>query len=222
MIMILPAQTNSEKKGVIVAIDVDNLLMSFDEAGEFGPGYKKAIRKKPKDLSWLRGFSIRAGFENAFEWIKTFGEILCVHFYMPYTQYTNDSIWHAIWEKYNEGFPVEAIYCPRKVMDIRDIGKIKKSEEKLDNVDAHLIRHTERLMDLYGNRVGYFCLMSGDSDYRPLIWQLRKKEIKIAFVLGSEKSFSSVYRDIQIAGIHPATGEELVHYFAPRRSEKAT
>lgn len=197
-----------------VSIDVDNLLISFAEAGEI-PGFKEGLKKKPKDLSWLGKFSIKAGFENSFDWIKTFGQILFVHFYFGRSQIMKDELWHDLWLKYKDEFLIESIYCPRKKPDIR---------EKPDNVDAHLIEHSRRMVNSYvdpcGDKADCFCLMSGDSDYRPLIWQLRKKEIKIAFVLGSEKSFSGVYRDIQVAGMHPVTGEELVHYFAPRRPEK--
>ncbi len=206
------AEKNPEKGGAVVAIDVDNLLISFAGAGEI-PGFKEGLKKKPKDLSWLGKFSIKAGFENSFNWIGTFGNILCVHFYFGRSQIMKDELWHDLWSEYKEEFLIESVYCPRKKPDIR---------EKPDNVDIHLIEHSRRMIDLYSDRVEYFCLMSGDSDYRPLIWDLRKKEIKIAFVLGSEKSFSGVYRDVQVAGIHPATGEELVHYFAPRRPETIT
>lgn len=210
---------NSPKNGAIVAIDVDNLLISFMGEGEI-PGFKEGLLKKPKDLTWLGKFSIKAGFENAFNWIKTFGHILCVHFYLPYSQATNDSLWHGLWQDHKDEFLIEAIYCPKKPIDIRGVGKDRTTEKKPDNVDAHLIEHTKRIIELYDDEVGYFCLMSGDSDYGSLLRQLIKREVKIAFVLGSKKSFSSVYREGKVASMHPKKKEELVHYFAPRRLEK--
>jgi hypothetical protein len=210
---------NSPRNGVVVAIDVDNLLISFMEGGEI-PGFKEGLRQKPQDLTWLGKFSIKAGFENVFNWIKTFGQILCVHLYLPYSQTANDALWHGIWQDYKNEFLVEAIYCPKKPIDTRRAGKDRPTDEKPDNVDAHLIEHTKKMIELYGDKVGYFCLMSGDSDYGQLLRQLIKQEIKVAFVLGSKKSFSSAYKEGRVAGIHPETKEELVHYFAPRRSEK--
>lgn len=204
------AEREPEKTGVIVAIDVDNLLISFAEAGEI-PGFKEGLRKKPKDVSWLGKFSMRAGFENLFEWVRTFANILCVHFYFGRSQIMKDELWHDLWLKYKDEFLIESIYCPRKRPDIK---------EKPDNVDIHLIQHTKRIIELYGDRVRFFCLASGDSDYSALLRQLKRRGIEIAFVLGSEKSFSSVYKEAQVAGTHSATGEELVHYFAPRRPDK--
>ncbi len=210
------AAKNSPKNGAIVAIDVDNLLISFMEAGEI-PGFKEGLKKNPKDLTWLGKFSIKAGFENAFNWIKTFGQILCVHLYLPYSQAADDPLWHGLWKEYIDEFLIEAIYCPKKPIDTRKTKKKFPAEEKPDNVDAHLIEHTKRLINLYGDEVGYFCLMSGDSDYGQLLRELIKKEIKIAFVLGSKKSFSSAYKEGRVASMHPKTNEELVHFFAPRR-----
>lgn len=194
--MILPTEQSkqSEKRGVIVAIDVDNLLISSAEKGQR-----------------FEGYSLRAGFEEMFAWIKTFGKILCIHLYMPMAQcITNDSLFHSLWEKYKEEFIFEIIYCPkRKPTDLR---------KKTDNVDEHLISHTKKMVEIFDDEIGYFCLASGDLDYSPLLCGLRReKNIKIAFVLGSEESFSKAYRQMKIVAEHPTTGKELIHCFSPHK-----
>jgi len=185
-----------KKNGVIVAIDVDNLLISSFEKG-------------PE----IEGYSLKAGFEKMFAWIETFGKILCVHLYLPRSQFTtNDSLFHSLWEEYKERFILEIIYCPkRKVEDLR---------KKVDNVDSHLICHTQKMVDIFGDQTGYFCLVSGDIDYSPLLWELRReRNIEIAFAFGSEKSFSKVYRQMKIVAKHPITGEELTYCFSPHKEQ---
>jgi len=186
---------NKKKEGndVIVAIDVDNLLISSAQGGQEYMGY-----------------SLIAGFHKMFAWIRTFGKILCVHLYLPPSQSTNSSLWHYLWEHYKNEFLIETIYCPPK--------KPVRPKEKPDNVDDHLIDHTKKIINLFGDQVRYFCLASGDLDYSPLLWELRRKKgIEIAFSIGSESSFSKVYRQMQIVAKHPETGEELVYYFSPKK-----
>lgn len=185
--------------GVVVAIDLDNLLISsLDESEE------------------VEGFSIEAGFEQMFEWIRTFGKtILCVYFYLPRTQrLTNEALLHNLWEKYKDKFIIEAVFCPKR----KPVGPLQKE----DNVDNHLIVHTEKVINFLGDRVEYFCLASGDIDYSPFLHRLkREKKIKLAFVIGSERSFSAMYRQMKIIAKHPATNEELVHHFSPYQPHKS-
>ena len=180
--------------GVIVAVDVDNLLISSREAGQ---GFTK--------------YNLETGFRKMFEWIQTFAKILCVHFYLPASQSGNDALWNTLWEEYRERFYFfEAIYCPKR--------KTENALRRTDDVDRHLIGHTIKLAEVFGDQVQYFCLGSGDLDYSPLLWQLkREREIKIAFAIGSEQSFSSVYRQMEIAAKNPVTNEELIHYFSPQK-----
>lgn len=185
--------SQQEEKGVIVAIDADNLLISSAEAGQAFEGYEGP----------------EVGFENMFNWIKTFGKILCVHIYISAFQSINDSIWNVLWEKYKDEFLIETIYCPRK--------RPSTPKEKWDNVDAHLIEHSKRMVKLFGFQVNYFCLGAGDLDYSSLLCEFRRKGIEIAFELGSKASFSRAYRQMKIMGTHPKTGEELIHVFLPRK-----
>ena len=183
-----------ERNGTIVAIDVDNLLISSAKAGQK-----------------FERYSLKSGFEKMFEWIKTFGQILAVHFYMPSSQSTNDELWSKLWEKYHSQFHFfETVYCPKT----RD-----ENGKRIDNVDCHLINHTRKIIEVFPGQVKYLCLTSGDLDYSSMLLQLkREQDIKIAFALGSERSFSDAYRQMEIADKHPATGEELIYYFSPHKT----
>ena len=189
----LTVRRSQEKNGTIVAIDVDNLLISSARAGQR-----------------FERYSLMAGFEKMFEWIQSFGKILAVHFYMPSSQSKNDELWNGLWEKFCGQFQFfETVYCPKTR---NETGK------RADNVDCHLISHTKQLITLFPGQVKYFCLASGDLDYSSLLWELRRKEIEIAFALGSERSFSDAYRQMKIAAKHPATGDELIYYFSPHKT----
>ena len=183
------------KNGVIVAIDVDNMLISSAKAGQK-----------------LERYDSQIGFEKMFEWIQTFGKILAVHFYMPSSQSINDELWHKLWAKYHSQFHFfETVYCPKVRSEL--------NKRRIDNVDCHLIAHTKKIIEVFPDQVKYFCLASGDLDYSSLLLQLKKEQkIEIAFALGSERSFSDVYRQMEVAAKHPATGEELIYYFSPHKT----
>jgi hypothetical protein len=183
------------KPGIVCAIDADNLLISSAQAGQKFEGYA--------------GFEV--GFDNTFKWLRTFGQILCVHFYLsPFQRTNSESLWHVLWKKYRDEFLIESIFCPPKIPQ----GPL----EKPDDVDAHLVYHSRHIIQLFGERVKYFCLGAGDLDYSPFVWELKRKfSIEIAFEVGSEGSFSKVYRQAATAGKHPDTGGDLVHQFWPRR-----
>lgn len=177
--------------GIAIAVDVDNLLISSAMAGQS-----------------FRGYSLKSGFENMFSWIREFAEIKCVYLYMSLSQcITNDEMFQELWDKYKDKFVFEIIYCTRK----------KSKEGLVDDVDQHLIDHTQRNLDLLGDQIKYFCLASGDLDYSPLLWDLKRKNgLDIAFAIGSESSFSGAYRQMNLVANHPLTGDELIHYFLPR------
>lgn len=180
-------------EGIIVAIDADNLLIT---------SAKKGVEFKNYDLM--------AGFEKMFSWMD-FGKIICVNVYLPSWQiYSKNDLWHDLWQKYRKEFPFKYVYCPKK--------KPANRWEKKDNVDAHLIADTKELVKLYARQAKYFCLASGDKDYSPLVWDLkRENDIQIAFAVGSEDSFSNTYRQAKTIAKHPVTGLELVHYFSPHK-----
>jgi hypothetical protein len=74
------------------------------------------------------------------------------------------------------------------------------------------------MIDLLYPTLNYFCLASGDLDYSPMLWELKRKEhLEICFAIGSENSFSKAYRQMAIVAKHPQTGEDLIHYFSPRK-----
>ncbi len=179
--------------GAAIAVDVDNLLISSAKAGQD-----------------FRGYSLRAGFENMFAWVRTYAEILCVHFYLSMAQcIRNDELFQELWEKYRDQFIFEIIYCPRK--------RSVETGKLADDVDLHLIDHTQKMAGLLYPHMHYFCLASGDLDYSPMLWGLKRKdEIEIAFAIGSESSFSGAYRQMNLVAKHPLTGEDLIHYFSPR------
>ena len=188
-----PAQEKLNEAGIIVAIDVDNLLISSAEDGQS-----------------FKGYDLFSGFKKSIEWIQTFGKILCIHFYLPSSQSINDSLWEALIERYKKDFLFETIYCPKRRDEITGL--------RIDDVDRHLMDHTKRMVSLFGSRVKYFCLASGDVDYSPLLWSLkRKRNLEVAFILGSEKSFSNAYRQMHVASIHPTTGRDLIYYFSPQK-----
>lgn len=179
--------------GVIVSVDVDNLVISAASAGQK-----------------IRGHSLMAGFENMFDWIiRSVGQILCAHFFMPQTQcLVNEDMWNELWQKHKDQFLIGTIFCPK----VRDLDGQKK-----DNVDAHLVQHTKRMIDLF--RPERLILGSGDCDYSTLVWDLKRDEgVETAFVIGSELSFSKLYRNTGAVAKNPETGEELVHYFVPQKS----
>ena len=177
--------------GIAIGVDVENLLIASAFAGQ---GFK--------------GYSLEAGFENMFSWIRTFANIICVYLYIPIGQCSkNDEIFQRLWEKYKDKFIFEIIYCPKK----------RKGGILVDDVDQHLIDHTKKIIELMWTEIEYFCLASGDLDYSSLLWHLKRKEnLKISFIIGDENSFSKVYRQMRIADIHPKTGKELIHCFLPR------
>ncbi|MEK7658833.1 MAG: hypothetical protein AAB352_03135 [Patescibacteria group bacterium] len=179
--------------GAIIAVDVDNLLISSAAAGQD-----------------FFGYDLRAGFENMFAWVRTFADIVCLYLYLPMDQcIKNDELFQELWEKYRKEFIFELIYCPKKRS--QETGKL------VDDVDQHLIDHTKRMVDLLYPAVTFFCLASGDLDYSPLLWELKRKEkLEIAFAIGSERSFSGAYRQMNLVAKHPSTGKELIHYFLPR------
>lgn len=187
-----------EKKGTMVAIDVENLLIS-------------SFMKGPE----AEGYSLKAGFEKIIRWVQSFGKILCVYLYLPRSQCItseSDLLFHNLWEEYEEEFIFELIYCPKK----KSIGR-----KKTDTVDSHLASHTRKMVDIFGEQVKYLCLVSGDIDYSPLLWKLRReKNIEFAFAFGSEQSFSKVYRQMKIIAKHPITGEELTHCFSPHKNKE--
>lgn len=185
---------NPIKNGVIVAIDIDNLLISSAQRGQ----------------KW-KGYDTEVGFHKMFEWIQTFGKILCVHFYLSSRSRhsLSDDMWDGLWEKYKEEFLLEYVYCPKKEGE---------DEKKIDNVDQHLMYYTEQMAKMFKDHVKYLCLASGDLDYSPLLWRLKREaDMQIAFVLGSELAFSRVYSQMGIIAKRPVTGEELIHYFSPHK-----
>lgn len=180
--------------GIVIAVDVDNLLISSAMAGQD-----------------FRGYSLKAGFENMFAWVRTFAEIVCFHLYLSMSQcIKNDELFQGLWEEHKEEFIFEIIYCPRKRS--AETGKL------VDDVDQHLIRHTKQMIGLMYPAIRYFCLASGDLDYSSLLWELKRREkLEITFAIGSESSFSGAYRQMEnLTAKHPLTGKELIHYFSPR------
>jgi len=187
------ATNETPSDGVLVAIDVDNILIAAAKAGIDFKNYDRM-----------------AGFERMFSWIESFGKILSVQFYMSPSQINlHNDFWNSLWEKYHEKFALQYIYCPKR--------KPANRWEKRDNVDAHLIKGASELIKLYAGQTKYFCMASGDKDYSSLLWDVKRSGTEIAFVVGSETSFSNTYRQSGIIGKHPTTGQELVHYFLPRK-----
>jgi len=180
--------------GVIVAVDVDNLIISAAGAGQK-----------------IKGYSLMAGFENMFAWIsQAVGQILCVHFFMPQTQcLVNEDIWNELWQKYKSQFFIGMVFCPK----VRDFEGRKK-----DNVDAQLIEHTKKMMELFGQRVKCLVLGSGDCDYSRFVWDLGREGIKTAFIIGGEMSFAKLYRSTEAVAKNSETGKELVHCFVPQKN----
>ncbi|MBI1866339.1 MAG: NYN domain-containing protein [Candidatus Staskawiczbacteria bacterium] len=182
------------EKYVIGAIDADNLIMS---SAKKGPGFKEY-------------HSIMIGFERMFNWMESFAKILRIDVYLPPSRCIDNPMWNNLWEKCRKEFFLNYVYCPKK--------KPKSLWEKKDNVDAHLIEKTEEIAKNYNGKFHYFCLASGDRDYSPLLWQLKREaDVEIAFAIGSESSFSKTYRQTGIVARHPINNEELVHYFSTRK-----
>lgn len=192
---------NPEKNGVVVAIDADNLLISSAQAGQ---GFK--------------GYSLEIGFENMFNWIESFGKILCIHLYLSKFQCdNNEDLWNSLWERYSGKFLFESIFCPRQRM-VPD--GTAAYGAKRDTVDNHLIYYTKKMAKKFDCQARYLCLAAGDIDYSSLLWEVKRKMgLEIAFALGSEESFSKVYRQVEIAGKHPFTHEELIYYFTPQKEK---
>lgn len=191
--MIIP-----KEKGIIYAIDVDNLLIASAMQGQQAQGY-----------------SLETGFQKMFDWGRAFGKILRVDFYLSPDRCTqNDSLWNTLWKRYRNDFHVSFHNCPKTVTS----GEKGHRRRKRDNVDHHLIYNTIEIVRNLDNQAKYFCLASGDIDYSPLLWDLKRDHrFEIAFALGSEKSFSNIYRSMNIVAKHPTGDEELIHYFSPQR-----
>jgi len=179
--------------GIAIAVDVDNILISSAMAGQEFNGYA----------------GTEVGLENMFAWARTYADIVCVYLYLSMGQcIKNDDAFQRLWEKYKKQFIFEIIYCPKKRAE---------NGVLIDDVDRHLVNHTKKIVDLLHPGLGYFCLASGDLDYSPMLWDLKREEkLEIAFAIGSEDSFSKAYRQMNIVAKHPSTGEDLIHYFSPR------
>ncbi len=182
-------------KKAMVAIDVDNLLISSAKAGQK-----------------VKGYSLITGFENFFQWISSFAEISSLYLYVSFSQcLKNEQFFQELREKYKDQFIFELVFCPRK----------REGKRKIDTVDEHLINHTKHLFEM-GIRPEYFCLGSGDVDYSSFLWELKRRyETEIAFLIGSESSFSRVYRDSGALGTCPRTNEPLIHLFKPQKEERS-
>ncbi len=187
------------KPGAAIAIDVDNLLISSFATATFLGGWNT--------------FSLQTGFENLFAWVETFASISCVYLYVPMGQcLRNDDLFQKFWERFKDKTIFEMIYCPRR----------KTQDGRLeDDVDRHLISHSPKIVRLMQPDVRYFILGSGDIDYSTMLWQLKRAmDIQIALAVGSEKSLSGAYRQMNnLIGKHPVTGEELVHLFVPHKKQ---
>ena len=179
---------------VVIAIDVENLLLSAPQKGRR-----------------FHGYSVVAGFINLFDWAETIGVIERVDFYLPPKQGVwLNQVWHDLSESCNSRFHTDFHVCP--------VTKVEGVAGTRDNVDKHLEYHTRHIMENLGNKVTHFILGSGDIDYSGLLWWLKQERgMQIGFALGSELSFSRVYKEMHIISSHPRSAEELIHYFNPCR-----
>lgn len=178
---------NGQKtKWVIAGIDWENVRLTMVDEGHSWKSHPAEGASEP------RFYSIERAFLSTLDWLKTIGEVALVAVFATYEQiYIHHKLWDSL------GFQVHA--CPRD----RD-GK-DSTDKYLQKWGETWVEHFE---DLY-----CFCLGAGDADYSDLVKAVKRKNVKLAYVVGSEDSMSRVLR--RTPDIHPEEGKKMVHIFSP-------
>ena len=149
-------------------------------------------------------FSRSIAIERLFKWIEDeadeiFDTFLFTPIYMIYTDY---QLFHD-----NNLVPIT---CPKVPLG---------SLEQRDTVDAMLIQ--KGLKWITHPSLTHLCLVSGDSDFIPLLKQAKERGLLIMLsaldpALLKNPEYPSLSKELaEMADISPKTGKKMIHYFSP-------
>jgi len=146
-------------------------------------------------------FSRSTAIVKLFEWIKSeVDEIFDTFLFAPlHIVYTDYQLFH------DHGLSVTT--CPKIPL---------ASPDKKDTVDPTLIKRAEKWVT--HPDLTHICLVSGDSDFIPLLEKAKKRGllIMISAIDSSLLNRPSLSKDLaEMADISPRTGQTMIHYFSP-------
>jgi len=149
-------------------------------------------------------FSRAAGLERLFAWIKNeadeiFDTFLFSPLHITYTDYQMFHDQHLV-----------PITCPKVPLG---------SPDKKDTVDPVLIK--KGLKWITHPSLTHVCLVSGDSDFIPLLGEAKKIGLMIMLSaldpsLAKDPQCPPLSKELaEMADISPKTGQKMIHYFSP-------
>lgn len=161
-----------------------------------------------KDMTRIKfgplGFSLSLGIKNLLEWMKEEGgEIFDIFLFTPlHIAYTDYQLF------YDHG--LVATVCPKVPVG---------TEDAKDTVDEELRKRAEKWMT--HPDITHFCLVSGDSDFVPIVMKAKGRGLKImlsaldpTLVRDPEYPPLSKYLS-ELVGLSEKTGQPMIHYFSP-------
>lgn len=149
-------------------------------------------------------FSRAAAIETLFEWIESeVDEIFDTFLFAPlFITYTDYQMLHD--------HKLVPTTCPKVPLG---------SPYKKDTVDPILIE--KGLKWITHPRLTHICLVSGDSDFIPLLREARARGLLIMISaldpsLAKDPEHPPLSKDLaEMADISPKTGQKMIHYFSP-------
>ena len=159
---------------------------------------------REKGYKWDE-YDLLAGFEGVKQWWKSIGKVIKVFIFSPMHQiYGFDTAFQ------NQDFSI--VLCP-KIPDIVSAGVV----DYTDTTDPSLIKFGEFCLD-YIPSIRYLCIGSGDKHFAPLLEKAIGQAIKIAVIIGNERSLS--WQIDRLVDNHPITGRKMVHLFSPTKPNR--
>lgn len=149
-------------------------------------------------------FSRKTALERLFTWVKDqVGEIFDTFLFAPL------HIVHTDYELFSE-FGLVPMTCPKLPLS---------GIRRRDTVDQTLIE--KGLKWITHQSLTHLCLVSGDSDFIPLIQAAKARGLKI-MLSALDPSFARIpgrpflSKELaKYADFNPVTGEKMIHYFSP-------
>ena len=149
-------------------------------------------------------FSCAAGLKKLYAWINSevenvFDTFLFTPLFIMYTDY-------QLFHDHN----LVPITCPKVPLG---------SAEKKDTVDQILI--DKGLKWITHPALTHICLVSGDSDFKPLLLEAKARGLLIMISalnpsLARDPEHPPLSKELEkMADISPKTGEKMIHYFSP-------
>jgi len=145
------------------------------------------LNMKSKDP---QNFNVKARIENLLEWIKKIGRIKIIFVFTP----RNLTIGN---EELFLQFGFIQVLCPI----------ITEESQNRDTTDDYLITVGKECLG--DENISHLCLVSGDSDFIPLLERTKAKGIKIGIIAASNASLSASL--IKYADFEPKIGGNMLY-----------